>query len=233
MGLPVIETPVYDVIVPSTQKKIKFRPFLVKEQKILLIALDSDDTQEINRAIKEIVDSCTFNKLNVDTLPAFDSDYLFMKIRSKSVGEEIELSIKCSACEEPNDYSMNIDDLSVIRNENHTNKIQLTDTVGIVMRYPTMDEISNLRANYNIETISNIIAACIETIYDAEEIYKSSDSSIQERVEWLEQLNQEQYDKLEQFFNTAPYLNTSIEFDCKKCNHHNNILVEGIADFFG
>lgn len=233
MGLPVIETPVYDVIVPSTQKKIKFRPFLVKEQKILLIALDSDDTQEINRAIKEVVNSCTFNKLDIENMASFDSDYLFMKIRSKSVGEEIQLSVRCSKCDDQNDYSMNIDTLQIVRNENHTNTIQLTDSIGVVMRYPTMDEISNLRANYNIETISNIIAACIESIYDTEEVYKSSDSSIQERVEWLEQLNQEQYDKLEQFFNTAPYLNTKIEFDCKKCNHHNNISVEGIADFFG
>lgn len=233
MGLPVIETPVYDVIVPSTQKKIKFRPFLVKEQKILLIALDSDDTQEINRAIKEVVNSCTFNKLDIENLASFDSDYLFMKIRSKSVGEEIQLSVRCSKCDDQNDYSMNIDTLQIVRNENHTNTIQLTDSIGVVMRYPTMDEISNLRANYNIETISNIIAACIESIYDAEEVYKSSDSSITERVEWLEQLNQDQYDKLEQFFNTAPYLNTKIEFDCKKCSHHNNISVEGIADFFG
>lgn len=233
MGLPVIETPVYDVIVPSTQKKIKFRPFLVKEQKILLIALDSDDRQEINRAIKEVVDSCTFNKLDVETLASFDSDYIFMKIRAKSVGEEIQLSVKCSECADPNDYSMKIDDLQIIRNEKHSKKIQLTDTIGVTMRYPTMDELSDLRVNYNIETISNIIASCIETIYDEEEVYKASDSSVQERVEWIEGLNQEQYDKLEQFFNTAPYLNTTIEFDCKKCSHHNNISVEGIADFFG
>ena len=233
MGLPVIETPVYDVIMPSTKKKIKFRPFLVKEQKILLIALDSDDRQEINRAIKEIIDSCTFNKLDVENMAAFDSDYLFMKIRSKSVGEEIELSIKCSECTEPNDYAMKIDDLQVIKNESHTNKIQLNDSIGVIMRYPTMDELSDLRVNYNIETISNIIASCIEAVYDQEEVHKASESTIQERVEWIERLNQEQYDKLEHFFNTAPYLSTVIEFDCKKCNHHNNISVEGIADFFG
>lgn len=233
MALPVIETPVYEVTVPSTGKKIKFRPFLVKEQKILLMALDSDDTLEINRAIKEIIDSCTFNKLNIDTLPSFDSDYIFMKIRSKSVGEEIELSIKCSECNHPNDYAMNIDDLQIIKNEKHDKRIQITSNIGIVMRYPTMEELSNLRVNYNIETISNTVAACIDKIYDEEEVHDASASTVQERVEWLDTLNQDQYDKLESFFTTAPYLNTTIEFDCIKCKTHNKIVVEGIADFFG
>ncbi len=239
MPLPKIATPTYELVLPSNNKTIKYRPFLVKEEKLLVLALESEDSKQITNAIKAVLSSCIKTRgVKVETLPTFDIEYLFLNIRGKSVGEVIEVNLYA-----PDDgvtsvpVEINIDDIQVNKDENHTNKIQLDDTLMMEMRYPSLDQfIDNnfdVGGEVNLEKSFELIAASIETVYNDEEVWSASDCTKKELVAFLEQMNTLQFKKVEKFFETMPKLSHEVTFINPKTKKENTVLLEGLTSFFG
>lgn len=230
--LPKVQTPVYSLTLPSSGKTLEFRPFLVKEQKALLIAMESPEDNAMTETTLSVVQSCLFDKVDVKKLPKVDVDYIFIKMREKSVGEQIELIVTCTDCSANQDYVFNLTSAKVECNESHTNKIEIDQNTGLIMRLPTFNEVSNLINNYTVENIYKTVVSCIEQIYDTEAVYLTKDMQYQEVSDWVDRLTQEQYDKLEEFYRTAPRIVSHIEYRCKKCGKEHRIELEGIEDFF-
>lgn len=231
MSLPLITTPTFVDIIPSTNQEIEFRPFLVKEEKILLMALDSEDEKDSIRAIEQIFTNCIKTDINIKNLSSFDFEYLMLKIRAKSVGETIELRFKHEEddCGHINDVVINLDDIKVQFNENHTNKIMITDDVGVMMKYPTINNIDKVN-EVSINNIFEIFVNCIDYIFDEENVY--NDYTENDLISFLENLNQGQFEKISEFFNTMPRLKHDIKFKCKKCKKLVKTEVEGLQSFF-
>ena len=228
MPLPTLDVNTYETILPSTGQTVRFRPFLVKEYKILLTALDTDQS-EITRIVNELIDVCTFNQLDISKLAHFDTEFLFLQLRAKSIGEITELNINCD-CGEKIRYDLNLNDVVVKTNNEHTNKIKINDNIGVIMRYPKFEEIveiyENLKTNKLIELISN----CIETVYDDEQVY--NDFNKQEIIDFVSGFTKEQFDKLENFFATMPRVAQNIKTDCTSCGKHHEYDLEGLQNFF-
>ena len=229
MNLPTLETPTYTLNLPSTGEKIKYRPFLVKEYKNLLTALDSDN-EEILRIVSELVDVCTFNKLKIDTLANFDIEYLFLNIRAKSIGETSKLSMTCTNCENPVDFEVDITKLEVKKDADHTNRIMINDTMGVEMRYPKFEEMLEIYQNFKSDNIVSLVCNCINNVYTEEKIY--DEFSNEEMIEWVNGFSKSQFDKLENFFLTMPKVTRHIESDCPSCGHKNEVDLEGLQNFF-
>ena len=230
--LPKVQTPTYSLTLPSSGEKLEFRPFLVKEQKALLIAMESPEDNAMSETTLSVVQACLFDKVNVRELPKVDVDYIFIKLREKSVGENIELIVTCADCGATQDYLFNINSIRVDRPESHSSKIEISPDAGIIMRLPTFSEVTDLMNNYNVSTIYKTMVKCIEQIYDAETVYLTKDMKYEDVDAWVEELTQEQYDKLEEFYRTAPRIVSSLDYTCKKCNKQHHIELEGIEDFF-
>jgi len=236
MALPKLLVPTYELAVPSTDEKVKYRPFLVKEEKILLIAMESGDTNEMLRAVKDIVDECTFNKLKLGDMPMFDIEYIFLNIRAKSVGEVSKLKVLCQ--DDGKTYAnieIDLNDVEVQVVDNHTNKIELTDEMGVIMKYPTIDAFGkNGIADISTENMLDVIAACIAQIYDkkGEEVYDSKDSTKKELIEFIEQLNTKQFQDIQKFFDTMPSLKHEIMVMNPKTNVESKVILTGLNDFF-
>ena len=241
MGLPTITVPQYELALPSTGKTIKYRPFLVKEEKILLMAMESEDTKQIINATKEIIKNCiTGEELNVDAMPLFDIEYVFLNLRAKAKGEIIELKYKCPKCEGEIPLDINIDDIQVKKNDKHTSTIKINDELGIVMKYPTINSQANDAGKENdIEGLFNTIINCIDYIYDKDTTYKSTDHTEAEMKTFLESLTDAQFQEVSKFFETQPKLQHEISLHCKnkvkkkECNHKEKQTLEGLASFFG
>ena len=236
MALPVLTVPTYELEVPSTDEKVKYRPFLVKEEKILLIAIESEDNGEIVQAVKTIVDECTFNKLNLGKMPIFDVEYIFLQIRAKSVGETTNLRLLC-----PDDretyakVELDLTEVLVQVDEGHTNKIELTDEMGIIMQYPNIDSMVSVGiTDINASNMLDIISTCIEQIYDkgGEEVYDSKDSTKKELVEFIEQLNTKQFAEVQKFFDTMPKLKHTVTVKNPKTKKESEVILTGLNDFF-
>tara|TARA_R100001129_G_scaffold112117_1_gene77159 strand:- start:936 stop:1655 length:720 start_codon:yes stop_codon:yes gene_type:complete len=238
MPLPKIATPVYELELPSTGETIQYRPFLVKEEKVLVIALESEDTKQITTAIKNVIKNCIQSKgIKVETLPTFDIEYLFLNIRGKSVGEEIEVNVTC-----PDDgvtqvpITINLDDIQVQKNEEHTNRIKLDDTIMMEMRYPSLEQF--IKNNFNFEDGNameqsfDLIATCIDKIFTEDEVWAVEDCTKKEIVEFLEQMNSSQFKEIEKFFETMPKLSHSITVKNPKTKKENAVVIEGLAGFF-
>ena len=238
MPLPKIATPVYELELPSTGETIQYRPFLVKEEKVLVIALESEDTKQITTAIKNVIKNCIQSKgIKVETLPTFDIEYLFLNIRGKSVGEEIEVNVTC-----PDDgvtqvpITINLDDIQVQKNEDHTNRIKLDDTIMMEMRYPSLEQF--IKNNFNFEDGNameqsfDLIATCIDKIFTEDEVWAVEDCTKKEIVEFLEQMNSSQFKEIEKFFETMPKLSHSITVKNPKTKKENAVVIEGLAGFF-
>jgi hypothetical protein len=235
MPLPKLETPKYTLIVPSTQQEIEYRPFLVKEEKILLLAQETNDDKEILNALKEIVSVCTFKVIDANSLTSFDLEYIFLKLRSKSVGEISEIRCKCEKCEALTDVSLNIDEIEVTWPEPKIdNTIMLTDNVGVTLKYLSIGNLSKLNTNkkHQADTIIDTIVAMIETIFDEKGVYKASDSSQSELVTFVSSLNRQQMSKIEHYINNLPKLQHNIDFTCISCKHNNSIVLSGTQSFF-
>jgi len=230
MSLPILNTPTYELNLPSTGQKITYRPFLVKEHKVLLTMTSADD-DEAGRIIRELVDVCTFNKLNVSKLPHFDVEYIFLNLRAKSIGESVEVVVNCE-CGNKIDTSFNIDNLKVEKAQEHTNKIMVTDTIGVKMSYPVFDDIIDLFSAKNPDDVFNMIVTCINAIYDDVNYYSVEDYSKEEIEEFLYSLTKQQFEKIENFFVNSPKIVQEIETDCEKCGRHNVSRLEGLANFF-
>jgi len=236
MALPKINTPTYELVIPSTDEKIEYRPFLVKEEKILLIAMESGKQKDIISAIKQIVTACTFGKLKIGRMPMFDVEYLFLNIRAKSVGEVSELKLIAPDDKKTKvDVSVDLSTIQVQEEEGHTNKIELTDEMGIYMQYPTVDTFGESGiSDINASNMLEVITGCIAQIYDkkGEEVFEAKDQTKKELIEFVEQLNSKQFADVQSFFDTAPKLKHEITIKNPKTKVESKVVLSGLGDFF-
>ena len=237
MALPKINTPTYELVVPSTNEKIKYRPFLVKEEKILLIAMESNENNQILQAVKDIVLECTFNKLDLGDMPMFDVEYIFLQIRSKSVGEVSEVRILCQDdMETYTNVKVNLSEIQVEVIDGHTNKIELTDEMGIIMTYPTIDSFMGTGiSEVSSSNMIDVISTCILQIYDkkGEEVFDAKDQTQEELTGFIEQLNSQQFKEMQKFFDTMPRLKHTITVENPNTKVKNEVVLNGLNDFFG
>ena len=241
MPLPTITTPTYELNLPSTGKKIKYRPFLVKEEKILILALESRDQNEITNSVKDVLKKCVITRgIKIDDLPTFDIEYLFLNIRAKSIGEDINLVVTCPDDRKTEvEVTVYVDEIEVIRPEGHTTDIVLDDKMTLRMKYPSLNQFieSNFDVKDKSETLVDktfkVIADCIDTVYTEEDAWEGKDYTPTERVKFIEQLNSKQYKEVEKFFSTMPKLSKTIEVINPNTQEKSSIVLEGLADFFG
>ena len=237
MPLPKYVTPSYELKLPSNGKKISYRPFLVKEEKILILAIESDSLKEISRSIKDILKNCILTKgIKVDELPTFDIEYLFLNIRSRSIGESIELVVTCPDDGETKvNTTIYIDEIEVKKNKEHSTDIKIDDTYTMRMKYPSLDEF--IDENFNFEGQSDnsfdIIASCIDMVFSEEEAWEAKDCTKKELIEFVEQMNSAQFKEVEKFFDTMPQLSHQIEVQNPKTKVKSTVTLEGLASFFG
>ena len=237
MALPVANTPIYKLTIPSTGKMVSYRPFLVKEEKALMIAQQSEDQQVMLNTLKDVIKSCTSNKIDVEKLAMFDIEYIFTQLRARSVGEVSELVFSCLECGDPKaKMNVNIDltTLEVKFHEEHTNVINLFDNVGIKMKYPGLSLINKMKDNSteDVSLIFDVIIECIDSIFDEENVYPAHEQTKEELEEFINNLTQDQFVKIQKFFETMPKLEKEIEFDCPVCKHHHKHLIQGLDSFF-
>jgi len=239
MPLPKINTPTYELEIPSTGKKIKYRPFLVREEKILLMALESEDMKQITNAVVDILNSCIITRgVKVAELATFDIEYLFLNIRSKSVGEKIEVNVTCPDDNETKvTIEIDIDSIKVEKDKKHTNTIKLDDALSLKLKYPSLDQFVENNFEYseeenNVDKSLDMIVSCIDIIYNEEESWMASDSTQKELKEFIEQMNTKQFKEIETFFSSMPKLSHTIEVKNPKTGVSNSVTLEGLASFF-
>ena len=238
MPLPKISTPSYELVVPSTKKKIKYRPFLVKEEKILIMAMESQDSKQIANAIKDVLSACILTRgTKVNDLSTFDIEYLFLNIRGKSVGEEVEVMVTC-----PDDgetqvpTTINLDEIMVQINKDHSPDIKLDDQYTLRMKYPSMDEF--IKTNFNVDGSVNVddtfklIASCVDQVYSEDESWAGADCTKKELSDFVESLNSKQFKDIEKFFDTMPKLSHTVKVTNPKTKKENEIVLEGLQSFF-
>lgn len=238
MPLPKIATPKYELELPSTGNTVQFRPFLVKEEKLLVIALESEDSKEITTAVKTVIQSCILSKgIKVETLPTFDIEFLFLNIRGKSVGEEIEVNIIC-----PDDnqtqtkVSIDINDIKVQRDDSHTNKIKIDDTIMMQMKYPSLEQFIQNNFNFSdknaMDQSFELMASCIDQVFTEDEVWAASDCTKKEIKEFIESMNSTQFKDIEKFFETMPKLSHKVKVTNPKTKVKSEVVLEGLASFF-
>ena len=237
MALPKLTTPTYELEIPSTDEKIKYRPFLVKEEKILMMAMESKSSANITQAVKDIVMECTFNKVDISNMPMFDVEYIFLNIRSKSVGEVSKLKILCQDDGKTYaDVELDLNEVKVQVGDDHTNKIELTEDMGLIMKYPTIDSFSETGIrDINPSNMLDVISTCILQIYEkkGEKTYDPKDQTKKELTEFIEQLNTKQFKDVQKFFETMPKLKHEITVKNPKTKKENKVTLTGLNDFFG
>lgn len=237
MALPFNTTPTYNVTIPSTQENVKFRPFLVKEEKALLIAQHSEDQTVMIDTLKNIIKSCTLDKINPDTLATFDIEYLFTQIRAKSVGENVDLLFPCDVCDDEKarvKISFDLTKINVEIPEGHNKKIELFDDVGVIMKYPSINIIKQLQ-NVNmddVDSVFNIISSSVDIIYNGSELFHTKEQSKKDVVEFLENLTSNQFNKIQKFFETMPRLSQGVKYTCPVCSREHDKVLEGLDSFF-
>ena len=238
MPLPKINTPTYELILPSNNKKIKYRPFLVREEKILILALESEDTEQITNAVVEILSDCILTKgVDVTKLATFDIEYLFLNVRSKSVGETVEVNIVCPDDEKTSvEVSIDLDTIKVQKTRGHKTTVKLDDQYSMKLKYPALNEfIGNNFDTADVNVVDkslDMITSCIEMIYDEEESWAASDSTKQELEEFIEQLNSKQFKSIEKFFDTMPKLSHTVKVINPTTEVESEVVLEGLASFF-
>ena len=238
MPLPVISTPTYELYLPITGKKIKYRPFLVKEEKILIIAMESEDEKQIGRAVKDVLSNCILTRgVKVDKLPTFEIEYLFLHVRGKSVGESVDLLITCPDDEQTQvPIGIDLDDIQIEVLNEHNRDIVLDDNYTMRMKYPSLDQF--IKSNFNQTDVSvdetfDLISGCIEQVFSEDEAWSASDCTKKELFAFLEQLNSKQFQAVEKFFETMPKLSHSVKVKNPNTGVENDVVLEGLASFFG
>ena len=241
MSLPKLTVMKHKLTLPSTGESITFRPFLVKEEKILMMALQSENQEDMTRALKEIINNCIESQLNIDTLPMFDIEYIFLQLRARSVGDQIEVKYTdpdkiCKNEEECKfESSINIDDIKIVKTENHTDLVTLTDKIKVKMKYPAMAMANNLQDIEQADMVDStfkMISACIDYIMDGEQMHKTSDYTEDEVNDFLNSLSSLQFKEIQTFFETAPKIKKEVTSTCGKCGTKDTKTLEGLADFF-
>ena len=241
MPLPTISTPTYELTLPSTGKKLKYRPFLVKEEKLLILALESKSQVEITNSVKDVLKKCVITRgVKIDDLPTFDIEYLFLNIRAKSIGEDINLVVTCPDDRETEvNVTVYVDEIEVVKSKDHTPDIKLDGDMTLRMKYPSLSQFiennfdTDDEAKTTVDKTFQLIADCMDTVYTKEEAWESKDYSPDERLEFIEQLNSKQFKEVERFFATMPKLSHTIEVTNPNTKKKSSIVLEGLADFFG
>jgi hypothetical protein len=238
MPLPKIATPSYELELPSTGETVQYRPFLVKEEKLLVIALESEDTKQITTAIKTVIKNCILTKnIKVESLPTFDIEYLFLNIRGKSVGEELEVNVICPDDNETQvTVNINLDDIKVQKNDEHSSKIKIDDSIMMEMKYPSLDQFIKNNFDFNdknaMDQSFELIGSCIDKIFTEDEVWSSSDVTKKELSDFLESMNSSQFKGIEKFFETMPKLSHTIKVTNPKTEVESEVILEGLASFF-
>lgn len=240
MALPMMNAPIYTLVVPSSGATVKYRPFLVKEEKALLIAQQSEDVVTMIETLKQVVKSCVQDKLDVEKLATFDLEYMFTQIRGKSVGETVDLIFGCDLDHgEQNEkakatVTIDLSTITVEKSAEHNNKIELFGNVGVVMKYPTVDVIKKLEGFdvNDLDTVFDIMALSIDYIYDGEQLFYAKESTREELLAFIENLSSEQFARVQKFFETMPKIRKEIQYDCPVCNRHHVKMLEGLQSFF-
>ena len=235
MALPTMDLPTYDLVIPSNKKKIKFRPFLVKEEKILLMALETDDEKSIKNAVFDLLKSCITTRIKLENLASFDLEYIFLNVRAVSVGEIVQMNITCQDDNETQvKYNLNLTEAKVIFPKGHDNKIMLTDTLGVIMKYPSFDGFVQGQFTDNKEfDVIKVVAESIDQIFEGEEVYDESTTSKKEFVQFVESLTNSQLEKIQAFFETAPRLEHSFKVTNPKTGKESEYTLRGLQSFFG
>jgi hypothetical protein len=241
--LPKIDVPIYETTLISNNQTIRFRPFLVKEQKIFLMAAETNEPKDTINAIKQVLRNCVLDDIDIENMATFDIEYLFLQLRARSIGEVVNLRFNCNnnvvvkdeeqKCGNLVKIDVNVLEISPTRNENHSNKIQITDKVGVVLKYPTFGSIdTNDLDTQDMQQILNVIVSCIDYIYDDEQVYYAKDTRKEELIEFIENMKQGDLEKLSAFFTSLPKLKKDVHFHCDKCGYDEDITLEGVQSFF-
>lgn len=239
--LPKIDTPIYELTLPLSKKNIKFRPFLVKEQKNLMMAIEADDKETIERNIKQVLQNCTVTEnIDIEKLPVIDVEYYFIQLRARSVGEIVENKYICNnevngeKCGNKMDVNLNLLDIQIENNPEYSDIIEITNKISIKLKYPEFSTIEKIKEkDSSVDVAFQMIIDSIEYIYDGDQYYYANESTPKELMEFVEQLNTEQFSKIEQFFDNLPKLNKKVEIKCSKCGYDHSIVIEGLESFFG
>jgi hypothetical protein len=241
--LPKIDVPVYEIKLPSTEQTIKFRPFTVKEEKLFLMAYESDDVKYSVDTIIQVLNNCVISDIDIKNLPTFDIEYLFLNLRARSIGEVVKLKYRCNnevgteedpkKCNNSVEMELNVLEIETTKDSAHTNKIEIVENLGIVMKYPKMGLIKDNAESDDFNIILDLIIDCIDYIYDKDNIYYAKDSTKEELTEFLDSLQSKDLEKIKVFFDTMPKLKKKVDFSCSKCGYQENIELEGLQSFFG
>ena len=240
--LPKLDVPIYSINLISTGKPVRFRPFLVKEQKLFLMASESEDSNEMIGVIRQVLKNCVLDEVDIDTLPTFDLEYLFMNLRARSVEEIVNLRYKCNntikengeekKCSGVVEFDVNLLEITPTVNKNHTNKIQLNENLGICFKYPTFEMMQKYESMTENELVTKILVDCIDYIYDKESVYYSKDVPLQEIEEFVDNLQQKDLEKFKVFFDTMPEIKKDVHFKCPKCGYEEEMSIRGMQNFF-
>ena len=236
MPLPKLNTPTYELTLPSSNKKVKYRPFLVKEEKILLVAMESEDEKQMQEAVKQILKNCILTRgIKVEDLAVFDIEYLFLNIRGKSVGEEVTLNLICPDDGETTvEVTINIEDIKVQKPDGHDNIINVTDDVAVVMKYPSLETFvkNNITGDSSIDSIFELTTSCIDQVVEGEDVYESKSFSKKELLEFMDSMDSTQFQKIQNFFETMPKLSHNVSITNPKTNVKSDVVIEGLQSFF-
>lgn len=243
MALPKIDVPIFELKLPSNGKKIKFRPFTVKEEKLFLMATQDDDAKSSFNTVMQVLNNCILSDVEVEKLPMFDVEFLFLNLRARSIGEVVDLNYKCNndvndgnggtkKCNNVVNIKVNLLEIEPSVDEKHSNKIELNSKMGIVMKYPSIDFLGNELSSDEFDVIIDLIVNCIDYIYDEDNLYYAKDSSREELLEFLDSLQSKELEKIKEFFDTLPKIKKDLDFKCSKCEHEEKIVLEGIQSFF-
>lgn len=241
--LPKIDVPIYSINLVSTGKPVRFRPFLVKEQKLFLMAAESDDVKETLGVIRQVLKNCVLDEIDIESLPTFDLEYIFMNLRARSVEEVVNLRYKCNntskdesgeekKCSGVVEFDLNILEIQPTKNEKHTNKIQLTENLGVCLKYPTFEMIQKYEDMSENEIMIRVLVDCVDYLYDKDQIYYAKDSTKEELEDFVDNLQQKDLEKIKEFFDTMPEIKKDVHFKCPKCAYEEDITIKGMQSFF-
>lgn len=244
MALPKIDVPIYEMKLISNGKTVRFRPFTVKEEKLFLMANEANELDFIIKTIKQVINNCVVDDIVVDDLPVFDIENIFLNLRAKSIGEEVSLKYRCNndvvgedgqehKCGNLVQMDLNLTDIKLPHVEKDVGKIMITSNLGLMMKYPTFEMVQKYQGGENTETLMHMIVSCIDYIFDEEQIYYSKDTSEKELIDFIENLQTKDLEKIKSFFDNMPKISKDIEFKCNKCGYTENISLQGVQSFFG
>lgn len=241
--LPKLDIPIYEVTLISTGKTVRIRPFLVKEQKLFLMASESEDQKETVNVIRQVLKNCILDEVDVDSLPTFDLEWLFINLRARSVEEVVELRYRCNnklkqddgtekSCGGAVEFDLNLLEITPTKNPEHTNKIQLTENLGVCLKYPTFEMIQKYETMDENDVMMNVLVDCIDFIYDKDSVYYAKDTTKEELIDFVDNLQQVHLEKIKKFFDTLPEIKKDVHFKCPKCGYEEDIEIKGMQNFF-